>query len=460
MARLQSRIPQTFDVEMYGAKADGVTNDAPFIQAAIDKAYSLGGGRVILRRGIHRITTPIQMKIRVELVGQGTKKTFIKPDAGVDGIRFVKLAGDSVDCHTVVSDMSIEGAGIAAAGTQRGIAFTTDAYYAHVNFYRIRIIGFNGDGFQSSTALFPNQSVFVGQFDEVRVQQCSGHGFCFEVGTTLTFANCYASANKKAGFRIKSNAYGSIQDTASEENGIAFEMIGNQCFNIYSSGCELTTDYSAAYPGIVLSDLDCQSCSYIGMYMQRFDNAGGNNNQRRYMKFDGSKQCKVAGLRLKSDPLGVKIPNFSYEIINGAVVYLDGVTIDSLPAGLAKIGNGEFRNYIASDLHNSTSASHFFRVDQEIEYNAITANMTLTVNSPGVQHINGGAATRVIVLPLPTFVSPNLHGMTFHIKNVGGTNNLEIREGTVTGTLRGTLLPNEWATYRWDVNFPRYFEWK
>ena len=46
------------------------------------------------------------------------------------------------------------------------------------------------------------------------------------------------------------------------------------------------------------------------------------------------------------------------------------------------------------------------------------------------------------------------------IKNIGTTNNIEVREGTPTGTLRGTLLPGEWATYRWDTNFPRYFEWK
>ena len=135
-------------------------------------------------------------------------------------------------------------------------------------------------------------------------------------------------------------------------------------------------------------------------------------------------------------------------------------TMNGLPANLAKVGSGEFRNIIASELHGSNSYSHFWRVDEQIDYQVLSADLTLTNDSPGVLHVNGGLGTRVVVLPTPTLVAPNLHGMTFSIKNIGTTNNIEVREGTPTGTLRGTLLPGEWATYRWDTNFPRYFEWK
>jgi hypothetical protein len=146
----------------------------------------------------------------------------------------------------------------------------------------------------------------------------------------------------------------------------------------------------------------------------------------------------------------------------------DGITSDvvtsntlSLTAGnLTSSVNGVVSNIIASELHGSNSYSHFWRVDEQIDYQVLSADLTLTNDSPGVLHVNGGLGTRVVVLPTPTLVAPNLHGMTFSIKNIGTTNNIEVREGTPTGTLRGTLLPGEWATYRWDTNFPRYFEWK
>ena len=56
-----------FDPIAYGARADGVTNDAPAIQKAIDACCQEGGGRVVLRSGKTYRSASLHMKSRVEL---------------------------------------------------------------------------------------------------------------------------------------------------------------------------------------------------------------------------------------------------------------------------------------------------------------------------------------------------------------------------------------------------------
>ncbi|MBQ9308790.1 MAG: glycoside hydrolase family 28 protein, partial [Clostridia bacterium] len=55
-----------YDVQQFGAIADGKTNCAKAIQAAVDKAYQAGGGRVLLPTGRY-LSGSILLKSNVEL---------------------------------------------------------------------------------------------------------------------------------------------------------------------------------------------------------------------------------------------------------------------------------------------------------------------------------------------------------------------------------------------------------
>ncbi len=68
--------------ENYGAKADGLSNDAPAIQSAIDEAFENGGGRVLLESGKTYYSSSIEIKENVELYLQ--KGSVLKASDNID----------------------------------------------------------------------------------------------------------------------------------------------------------------------------------------------------------------------------------------------------------------------------------------------------------------------------------------------------------------------------------------
>ena len=72
-----------YDVLSFGAKGDGVTDDAKAIQKAIDRCSAEGGGIVLLPRNHEFLSGPVELKSQVELHLEATATLKANPDEGI-----------------------------------------------------------------------------------------------------------------------------------------------------------------------------------------------------------------------------------------------------------------------------------------------------------------------------------------------------------------------------------------
>ncbi|MBQ9668243.1 MAG: glycoside hydrolase family 28 protein [Prevotella sp.] len=72
-----------YDVLDFGARGDGQTDDAPALQAAINKCSREGGGRVLLSRGHVYLSGPLELKSNVDLHVEATATLLCNPDESI-----------------------------------------------------------------------------------------------------------------------------------------------------------------------------------------------------------------------------------------------------------------------------------------------------------------------------------------------------------------------------------------
>jgi hypothetical protein len=73
----------SYDILSFGAKGDGMTDDAVAIQKAIDRCSAEGGGVVLLPRNHVFLSGPVELKSNVELHLEATAMLKANPDEGI-----------------------------------------------------------------------------------------------------------------------------------------------------------------------------------------------------------------------------------------------------------------------------------------------------------------------------------------------------------------------------------------
>ena len=116
-----------YNVRDFGAKGDGVTDDAAAIQCAIDQCSQEGGGRVLLPRNHTFLSGPIELKSNVELYLEATATLKANPDESIyrlsafgdnRGEGMLWLYADGAENLSITGRGTIHGNGIRFMGAE------------------------------------------------------------------------------------------------------------------------------------------------------------------------------------------------------------------------------------------------------------------------------------------------------------------------------------------------------
>lgn len=116
-----------YNVMSFGAKGDGVTDDASAIQAAIDKCTADGGGRVLLPIGHTFLAGPIELKSNIDLHIEANATLKCRPDEEIyhlsafganEGEGMKWLYAQKVVNLSITGEGTIDGSGVDFMGEE------------------------------------------------------------------------------------------------------------------------------------------------------------------------------------------------------------------------------------------------------------------------------------------------------------------------------------------------------
>ncbi len=213
-----------FNVQNFGAKGDGITDDTAAIQSAIDAAAAAGGGQVYMPTGTYIVSGGeepsdgcLMLKSNVYLYGDGMGATTVKVADGSDTkITGVIRSAYGEETHDFgVSNLTIDGNRDSTTGKIDG--------------------WFNGyipgeAGYDSNVTL-----------DSVEIKDCSGYGFDpHEQTVNMVIKNSVSHGNGLDGF------VADFLSNSTFENNIAYDN-DRHGFNIVTSTHDFTLTNNVAY---------------------------------------------------------------------------------------------------------------------------------------------------------------------------------------------------------------------
>ena len=192
----------------FNAKGDGITNDAPAIQAALAAAKT-SGHAVYIPSGVYRIDSPLEYSTTttaqgLQLFGDGERKTIL--DNRVPSGAMLRMTGASNQFQhgALLTNFAIERRG--GSGISDGIYFT---HQYRIKVDAVRISGMGGDGIEVEVVQGDSDGSVHVSLERVRSEENAGYGINFNVAagrTELSFVavrDSFIHSNVAGGIRYR-----------------------------------------------------------------------------------------------------------------------------------------------------------------------------------------------------------------------------------------------------------------
>lgn len=232
-------VSEWLNVQAFGAKGDGSTDDTAALQATIDACDAAKGGKIVFPRGNYVFNHTLTVRSHQTWEGANQYATTLeyRGDLNTNWLHGVDVE------HWTVRDLGINGSswGALPTGAGHGIFLersqAPDTHFIVMENVHVQNVG--GAAFKMSN---PIVSRFVGC-----VATNCGSGFDVEgvpngaAGTSTVFVACYANACGQVGYRLFKMAYSALVGCAADHNGRAYHVESCDGIALVAPGSEDTT---------------------------------------------------------------------------------------------------------------------------------------------------------------------------------------------------------------------------
>ena len=127
-----AKAQKVYDVTAFGAKGNGIVDDAAALQRAIDRCNAEGGGTVLLPRGKTFMAGPLELKSNVELNIEASAVLKANPDESIyhlsafgknEGEGMMWIYANNADNISITGKGTISGNGVAFMGVELGDSY-------------------------------------------------------------------------------------------------------------------------------------------------------------------------------------------------------------------------------------------------------------------------------------------------------------------------------------------------